>query len=91
MSEGSDLQARFQTIIGHLRSVERMAVEANAPLVDVLHQLSAVEGAILSIRRIILAKHLKTCLVRATTEGSWGAFVEDFLAASFGRTCPPKD
>jgi len=76
--------------VGHLQSVERMAQEAEASYLDVLHQLSAVQGALLGIRKRVLAEHLHSCLRSALAEGRSVSFVEDVMAAGFGRSCRPK-
>ena len=86
----SNLHLRFRTVIGHLKSVERMVLEDEVPYLDVLHQITAVQGALMGIRRTILAEHLQSRLETAVTESRSSSFVEDVMAAGFGRSCPPR-
>jgi DNA-binding FrmR family transcriptional regulator len=72
---------------GHLEAVLRM-VETDRYCVDILHQLSAVEGAIARARRDILEGHLRGCVVDAVRVGAIEDVAEEVLAAVFGDRPP---
>ena len=52
--------------------------------VDVLHQLSAVQGALDRVRRDVLDAHLRGCLPEALSEGHIDHVIDELLAAAFG-------
>ena len=54
--------------------------------IDVLHQLSAVQGALDRVRRDILEAHLRGCVPEAFAEGRINDIVNELLAATFGAT-----
>ena len=74
---------RLRSARGHLDGVVRM-VEEDRYCIDVLHQLSAVQGALDRVRRDILEAHLRGCVPEAVAEGRVDDVVDDLLAASFG-------
>ena len=78
---------RLRSARGHLEAVLRM-VETDRYCVDILHQLSAVEGAIARARRDILEGHLRGCVVNAVREGAIEDVAEEVLAAVFGDRPP---
>jgi DNA-binding FrmR family transcriptional regulator len=63
-------------------------VEEDRYCIDVLHQLSAVEGAIAHARREILEGHLRGCVVDAVRGGGIEDVAEEVLAAVFGSGPP---
>jgi DNA-binding FrmR family transcriptional regulator len=77
----------LQSARGHLDAVLRM-LEADRYCVDILHQLSAVEGAIARARRDILEGHLRGCVVDAVRAGGIEDVAEEVLAAVFGDRPP---
>ncbi|MGE5289203.1 MAG: metal-sensitive transcriptional regulator [Micromonosporaceae bacterium] len=80
-------QQRLRSAHGHLDAVLRM-LEADRYCVDVLHQLSAVEGAIARARRDILEGHLRGCLADAVRGGQIDDVADEMLAAFFGDRPP---
>ncbi len=74
---------------GHLDAVLRM-LDADRYCVDILHQLSAVEGAITRARRDIVEGHLRGCVPAAIRDGSieFEDVAEETLAAVFGNGPP---
>jgi CsoR family transcriptional regulator, copper-sensing transcriptional repressor len=70
---------------GHLDAVLRM-LEDDRYCIDILHQLSAVEGAITRARRDILEGHLRGCVADAVGAGEIepGDVADEALAAVFG-------
>jgi CsoR family transcriptional regulator, copper-sensing transcriptional repressor len=80
---------RLLTAWGHLDAVLRM-LEADRYCIDILHQLSAVEGAIARARRDILEGHLRGCVTDAVSAGAIevGDVADEVLAAVFGAGPP---
>jgi DNA-binding FrmR family transcriptional regulator len=52
--------------------------------IDVLHQLSAVQGALERVRREVLEAHLRGCVPEAVAEGRIEDIVDELLTAAFG-------
>lgn len=59
-------------------------VEDDRYCIDVLHQLSAVQGALDRVRRDVLEAHLRGCVPEAVAEGRVDDVVDELLAATFG-------
>jgi DNA-binding FrmR family transcriptional regulator len=74
---------RLRSARGHLDGVIRM-VDGDRYCIDVLHQLSAVQGALDRVRRDILEAHLRGCVPETVAEGRLDDAVEELLAAIFG-------
>jgi DNA-binding FrmR family transcriptional regulator len=55
--------------------------------VDLLHHLSAVQGALNRIRRDILEGRLRGCLATAVAEGNADELLDELVTAAF-RTVP---
>ncbi len=64
----SDLLKRLNFIEGHLAGIRRM-VESDAYCVDVLKQTYAVRRAIEKAEALLLAGHLRTCVVEGIQNG----------------------
>ena len=52
---------RLSRAIGHLESIKRM-VEDDAYCTDILIQVSAVNSALNSFNKVLLANHIRTCV-----------------------------
>lgn len=65
-------------------------VDEDRYCIDVLHQLSAVQGALQRVRREVLEAHLRGCVPEAMAEGRVDDIVDELLAAAFG-SAPPAD
>ena len=85
-ADATSVRFRLRSARGHLDGVIRMADE-DRYCVDLLHQLSAVQGALDRIRRDILEGHLRGCLATALAEGSADELVDELVTAAF-RTVP---
>ena len=66
--EKKKLMNRLKRIEGQIRGIEGM-VEKNAYCPDILIQVSAVNAALNSFNKELLAKHIKTCVVDDIKEG----------------------
>jgi DNA-binding FrmR family transcriptional regulator len=58
------LLTRLKTIEGHVRGVQRM-VEDEAYCIDLIRQTKAIQRAIDGVNRMILERHLNTCVTTA--------------------------
>jgi DNA-binding FrmR family transcriptional regulator len=63
-------------------------LEADRYCIDVLHQLSAVEGAIARARRDVVEGHLRGCVVDAVHEGRIEDVADEMLTVMFGGRPP---
>lgn len=80
-------RSRLLSARGHLDAVVRM-LDDDVYCVDVLHQLSAVSGAIEGARRELLDGHLRTCVKDAFDAGAVDDVVEELTEVLFGRRAP---
>lgn len=64
-------------------------VDEDGDCSDVLHQLSAVQGALDRVRSDVLAAHLRGCVPQAVSEGRIDDVVDELLAAVFGSALHP--
>ena len=60
--EFKDLMNRLKRIEGQVKGVQRM-LEDNAYCPDIMVQVSAINNALNSFNKVLLAEHIKTCVV----------------------------
>ena len=60
--------ARLNRIEGQVQGVRRM-VEEGKYCVDILLQISAVQGALEQVRKILLGRHIESCVAEAMASG----------------------
>lgn len=60
--------ARLSRIEGQVQGVQRMVGE-DKYCVDILLQLSAIQGALEQVRKILLGRHIESCVVEAMASG----------------------
>ena len=65
-------------------------VDEDRNCIEVLHQLSAVQGALDRVRRQVLETHLHGCVPEAVAEGRVEDVLDELLAATFGSAPPPQ-
>ena len=75
-----DAELRLKVAAGHLEGVRRM-LEKDAYCVDLMKQLSAVQGTLQRVQEIFLRNHLSTCVSDAIKNGSGDAMIEELMAA----------
>jgi DNA-binding FrmR family transcriptional regulator len=63
--------ARLNRIEGQVQGVQRM-VEEEKYCVDILLQISAVQGALEQVRKILLGRHIESCVAEAMASGRAG-------------------
>ena len=66
--EYKDLLHRLNRIEGQVRGIKGM-VERDAYCTDILVQVAAVNAALNSFNRVLLANHTKTCVTQDIREG----------------------
>ena len=66
--EYKDLLNRLNRIEGQVRGVKRM-LENNAYCPDIITQVSAINAALNSFNKVILADHIRTCVADDIKEG----------------------
>lgn len=66
--EYKDMINRLSRIEGQVRGVKRM-VEEDAYCPDVLIQVSAINAALNSFNKVLLANHIRTCVAEDIREG----------------------
>ena len=76
--EYKDLLNRLSRIEGQVRGIRRM-VENDAYCPDILVQVSAVNAALNSFNKVLLANHIRTCVADDIREGK-DATVDELVA-----------
>ncbi|MDE5679766.1 MAG: metal-sensing transcriptional repressor [Lachnospiraceae bacterium] len=66
--EYKDMLHRLNRIEGQIRGIKGM-VEKEAYCTDILVQVAAVNAALNSFNKVLLANHIKTCVIRDIREG----------------------
>lgn len=65
----ADMQKRLNRAIGQLTGVKAM-IEGNRYCGDVLTQLAAAESAVRRVSEMVLAEHMRTCVVEEVRAGN---------------------
>ena len=66
--ESKDLINRLSRIEGQVRGIRKM-VESGSYCPDILVQVSAVNAALNSFNKVLLANHIRTCVAEDIREG----------------------
>ncbi len=69
---------RLKTVRGHLESVIAM-VEDERYCPDIMKQVSALQGSLEGVNRILLQNHLETCVAHAVQEGRGAEIVDELM------------
>ncbi len=67
--EYKDLMNRLKRIEGQVRGIQNM-LEKNAYCTDILTQVAAVNAALNSFNKVLLADHIRTCVADNIREGN---------------------
>ncbi len=78
-SEKKDLMNRLKRIEGQVRGVQNM-LENDAYCPDIMVQVSAINSALNSFNKVLLASHMKSCVVTDIREGDADAAVDELTA-----------
>lgn len=81
-----DARRRLLSIRGHLDGVLKMLERDDVYCVDVLKQMSAVEGAVSKVASLVLRSHLRNHMVTAAQRGDSDALVDELMEyLKYGR------
>jgi DNA-binding FrmR family transcriptional regulator len=69
---------RLKTVRGHLDAVIGM-VEDERYCPDVMKQVSALQGSLEKVNRVLLQNHVETCVLQAVAEGRSEAVVDELM------------
>ncbi len=61
--------ARLRKIEGQVQGVQRM-LEEGKYCVDILLQISAIQGALEQVSKILMSRHIESCVVESLKAGS---------------------
>jgi DNA-binding FrmR family transcriptional regulator len=73
-----DALNRLKTVKGHLDAVIGM-VEDDRYCPEVMKQVSALQGSLERVNRILLQNHLETCVAHAVDEGRTPEVVDELM------------
>ena len=69
---------RLKTVRGHLDAVLGM-VEDERYCPDIMKQVSALQGSLEKVNRVLLQNHVETCVLHAVEEGRSGQIVDELM------------
>jgi DNA-binding FrmR family transcriptional regulator len=69
---------RLKTVRGHLDAVIGM-VEDERYCPDIMKQVSAVQGSLEKVNRLLLQNHVETCVLHAVAEGRSEQIVDELM------------
>jgi DNA-binding FrmR family transcriptional regulator len=69
---------RLKTVRGHLDAVIAM-VDDERYCPDVMKQVSALQGSLEKVNRVLLQNHVETCVLHAVEEGRSGQVVDELM------------
>ena len=69
---------RLKTVRGHLDGVIAM-VDDERYCPDVMKQVSALQGSLEKVNRILLQNHVETCVLDAVSEGRSAQIVDELM------------
>jgi CsoR family transcriptional regulator, copper-sensing transcriptional repressor len=77
----SDASKRLKSVRGHVEGVLRMLDDPNVYCVDVLKQVSAVQGALRKVSEGVLRAHVRDHVTTAAQRGDTEHIVEELMEA----------
>lgn len=69
---------RLKTVRGHLDAVIAM-VEEERYCPEIMKQVSALQGSLEKVNRVLLEGHLETCVLHAVSEGRTAEIVDELM------------
>lgn len=69
---------RLKTVRGHLDAVIAM-VEEERYCPEIMKQVSALQGSLEKVNRVLLANHVETCVLHAVAQGRTDEIVDELL------------
>ncbi|MBR5640514.1 MAG: metal-sensing transcriptional repressor [Firmicutes bacterium] len=77
--EYKDLMNRLKRIEGQVRGVEKM-LEEGAYCPEIMVQISAINSALNSFNKVLLASHMKSCVVEDIQAGKGDEAIDELAA-----------
>ncbi len=77
----ADAELRLKGVRGHVEGVLRMLEDPDVYCVDVLKQVSAVQGALRKVSDAVLRAHVRDHVVTAAQRGDTDRIVEELMEA----------
>src|SRR4030067_1178465 len=75
-----DAELRLKVATGHLEGVRRM-LERDAYCIELMKQVSAVQGTLQRVQQIVLRNHLSTCVYDAIKSGKSDADIGELISS----------
>jgi DNA-binding FrmR family transcriptional regulator len=69
---------RLKTVRGHIEAVISM-VEEERYCPEIMKQVSALQGSLEKVNRVLLETHIETCVLHALSEGRTGQVVDELM------------
>jgi len=69
---------RLKTVRGHLDAVISM-VEEERHCPDIMKQVSALQGGLEKVNRVLLENHVETCVMHAVDQGRTAQVVDELM------------
>lgn len=69
---------RLKTVRGHLDGVIAM-VEEERYCPEIMKQVSALQGSLEKVNRLLLQNHVETCVMHAVAEGETARIVDELM------------
>jgi DNA-binding FrmR family transcriptional regulator len=77
-----DSLQRLNKIEGQIRGISRM-VENEKYCIDIINQITAAKNALDGVARIIMKRHVESCLTQAVLNGKADEKIEELVAAVY--------
>ncbi|MFA5550628.1 MAG: metal-sensitive transcriptional regulator [Trueperaceae bacterium] len=77
----ADAALRLKSVRGHVEGIIRMLEDPDAYCVDVLKQVSAVQGAVRKVSEAVLRAHVRDHVVTAAQRGDSEQIVDELMEA----------
>ncbi len=77
----ADAALRLKSVRGHVEGVLRMLEDPNVYCVDVLKQISAVQGALRKVNEAVLRSHIRDRVATAALRGDTERIVDELMEA----------
>ena len=75
-TDRQDLLRRIRRVGGQVRAVERM-IDDDAYCIDILTQIAAARAALLSVGRLVLQEHMRSCVAESFKAGNAEAAIAE--------------
>ncbi|MBU1133258.1 metal-sensitive transcriptional regulator [Patescibacteria group bacterium] len=79
MTENKEkLTHRIKIIRGHINAIEKM-IEEDKYCIDIIHQSLAVQKALKKLDSVVMADHIKHCVVDQAKKGNFDKITKELL------------